>query len=206
MHARIDQLLSLRDGEPVAADIAAHVESCAVCTGELGRLDRTRQQLQSLPMTEPPADAWMQINARLAQRSNPLRHRMAFTAAAGVVAIAAALLVWRVADRSQPAATIAIPAPQPPVPHAPTIEHLVAQSRELDEMLEHLPMRPAVERVAMAATIDSIEQRVQWLDQQLSWAPDAGLSDAQTYQLWRERVDLMDSLVTVRYVEGGRMF
>jgi hypothetical protein len=33
----------------------------------------------------------------------------------------------------------------------------------------------------------------------------AGLDDAQTYQLWRERVDLMDSLVKVRYAEGGPM-
>jgi hypothetical protein len=57
----------------------------------------------------------------------------------------------------------------------------------------------------MAATIDTIEQRVQWLDQQLSYAPVAGLDDAQTYQLWRERVDLMDSLVKVRYAEGGPM-
>ena len=57
----------------------------------------------------------------------------------------------------------------------------------------------------MAATIDSIEQRVQWLDQQLSYAPEGGLNEAQTYQLWRERVDLMNSLVKVRYVEGGPM-
>jgi hypothetical protein len=84
-----------------------------------------------------------------------------------------------------------------------SLDHLVAQSRELDELLSHLPARPAVERVAMAATIDTIEQRVQWLDQQLSYAPAAGLDDAQTYQLWRERVDLMDSLVKVRYAEGG---
>ena len=55
----------------------------------------------------------------------------------------------------------------------------------------------------MAATIDSIEQRVQWLDRQLVVRPDAGLNEAQAYQLWRERVELMDSLVKVRYAEGG---
>jgi hypothetical protein len=58
----------------------------------------------------------------------------------------------------------------------------------------------------MAATIDTIEQRVQWLDQQLSYGPVAGFDDSQTYRLWRERVDLMDSLVKVRYAEGGQLF
>lgn len=202
MHACIDQLLNLRDGEPVAADIAMHVESCAVCTGELARLRRTRQQLQSLPMPEPPVDGWEQVSAHLARHPQSRRQRLTFATVASVAAVAAALLIWHVQDEEpQPPVANAVPAS-----HTPTIEHLVAQSRELDEILEHLPERPAVERVAMAATIDSIEQRVQWLDQQLSWAPDAGLSDAQTYQLWRERVDLMDSLVKVRYVEGGRMF
>jgi hypothetical protein len=91
---------------------------------------------------------------------------------------------------------------QPPAAAAVPLEALVAQSRELDEMLLYLPQRPAVERVSMAATIDTIEQRVQWLDQQLSYASDTGLNEEQAYQLWRERVDLMDSLVKVRYAEG----
>ena len=60
-------------------------------------------------------------------------------------------------------------------------------------------------RVSMAVTIDTIQQRVQWLDQQLSYAPDMGLDEAQAYQLWRERVDLMDSLVKVRYAEGNSL-
>ena len=46
-------------------------------------------------------------------------------------------------------------------------EKLVAQSRQLDELLRHLPERPSIERVALAATIDTIEQRIQWLDVQL---------------------------------------
>jgi hypothetical protein len=40
---------------------------------------------------------------------------------------------------------------------------------------------------------------------QLSYAPDTGLNDAQAYRLWRERVDLMDSLVKVRYAESSRL-
>lgn len=205
MHVRIDQLLSLRDGEPVEAEVTFHLESCASCAAEFGRLRRMQQQMHALPMFEPPANALAQINARMAGRTGHRHRRLAVAAVIGAAVVTTALLVWRL-DAGHARTPVAItPAAQPESPVTPTIDHLVAQSRELDEMLERLPERPAVERVAMAATIDSIEQRVQWLDQQLSYAPDTGLNEDQTYRLWRERVDLMDSLVKVRYVEGGRV-
>ena len=45
---------------------------------------------------------------------------------------------------------------------------LVAQSQQLEDLLQTLPERPRIERVSTAATIDTIEQRIQWLDFQLS--------------------------------------
>jgi hypothetical protein len=63
-----------------------------------------------------------------------------------------------------------------------------------------------IERVSTAAMIDTIEDRIQWLDFQLSDASDSGLNEEQTRRLWRERVELMDSLVKVRYAEGGVTF
>jgi hypothetical protein len=88
-----------------------------------------------------------------------------------------------------------------PAPGTWVVTDLVAQSRELDNVLRTLPDRPRVERVALAATVDTIELRIQWLDFQLSFAPDADLSQEQAQRLWRERVDLMDSLVKVRYAQ-----
>ncbi|HEY5807954.1 MAG TPA: hypothetical protein VIT67_08290 [Povalibacter sp.] len=201
MHAAIDQLLSLRDGEPVDAEVIGHIEGCPTCAAELSRLKRTQQQLQSLELPLPPALAWQQIQARV-QAPPPRRGRIAVAVAAAALLVVLSGLLLR--EEPQEHALIAVqePAAESDVP---AVERLVAQSRELDAVLQRLPERPAVERVAMAATIDSLEQRVQWLDQQLSYAPDSGLNEAQTYQLWRERVDLMDSLVKVRYVEGGSM-
>jgi hypothetical protein len=86
------------------------------------------------------------------------------------------------------------------------VPELVAQSQKLDDLLQRLPERPRIERVSTAATIDTIEERIQWLDFQLSDAPDSGLNEQQTRRLWRERVELMDSLVKVRYAEGGVTF
>ena len=86
------------------------------------------------------------------------------------------------------------------------LDELVAQSQQLEQVLQTLPQRPQVERVSTSATIDTIEQRIQWLDFQLSNAPDSDLSEDQSRQLWRERVELMDSLVKVRYAEAGSLW
>jgi hypothetical protein len=207
MHATVHQLLSLRDGEPVDADAARHVEHCTSCTSELARLGRVRQRMQSLAPIEPPALAWEQIAARLHAAETPRRSRMPWAfAAAAVVAVVSGLLFRQFSApiEEQSAAQLKREGRQDPVAASP-LDQLVAQSQELDQMLQYLPGRPAVERVAMAATIDTIEERVQWLDQQLSYAHDTGLNDTQATELWRERVDLMDSLVKVRYAEGAPM-
>jgi hypothetical protein len=89
---------------------------------------------------------------------------------------------------------------------APTseVEQLIAQSRRLEELLAYLPERPQVERVSTAATVDSLEQRIQWLDWRLVYQSD-GLDERQARRLWSERVDLMDSLVKVRYAQSAPM-
>jgi len=84
------------------------------------------------------------------------------------------------------------------------LARLIEQSRELDELLHILPHRPTVERVSTAATLDTIEERIQWLDVRLSYASDDDLSETQAQRLWRERIELMDSLVKVRYAQTGQ--
>jgi hypothetical protein len=209
MHARIDQLLTLRDGEPADADVVQHVESCSSCAAELSRLRQVQRRLQTLEPMEPPAELWQQIRARTAvaqqQRARPGRLVAAIVTGVVITGIGG-LIARQSGSPPQFAEQVALPeSAAPTVESSRTLDQLVAQSRELDAILQHLPERPAVERVAMAATMDTIEQRIQWLDAQLSYAPDSGLNDAQAYRLWSERVDLMDSLVKVRYAEEQRL-
>jgi hypothetical protein len=60
-----------------------------------------------------------------------------------------------------------------------------------------------VERAGTAVPIDALEAQVQWIDHQLSTGD--GLEAGVTERLWRERVDLMNSLVQLRYVDAQRI-
>lgn len=208
MHAHIESLLSLRDGEPVVAEVAGHVRQCPICSGELQRLSAIRAEMQALPPFEPPAIAWDRIRQTIPERSTslpPRRIGLAAAAAAGITLTVIAL-VARHGDQRSAAAPPIVVANDEVGPDIPHVDELVAQSQHLEQLLQNLPERPRVERVSTAATIDTIEQRIQWLDFQLSNAPDSDLSDAQSRQLWRERVELMDSLVKVRYAEAGSLW
>jgi hypothetical protein len=211
MHASTDQLLSIRDAQPVAAEVAQHVRHCLLCSEQLLRLARAREQLRSLPQQDAPAVAWEQIQAQLSQPATTTRQRrFGSTAAIAAVAMLAVVITAGVRE-SQIASTADARAPHdlaPPLSQGDPSAHvaeLVAQSQQLEGLLQSLPQRPRIERASTAATVDTIEQRIQWLDFQLSYAPEGGLDEVQARRLWRERVELMDSLVKVRYAETGRL-
>lgn len=208
MHARIDQLLSVLDREPVDAAVHAHIEQCASCTAHLQQLLQTTQQLHALAQLEPPEDAWQQIVAQLpgGARVRPWwQRRVTLAAMASAVVLLMTVLLWRGQLPGEPTARARAAAPAVRVGNAVQgpayTRQLMAVSRQLEAKLASLPQRPAVERPAMAVTVDNIEQRLQWLDWQTA-APEGELSAEQIQTLWSERVTLMDSLVKLRYAES----
>lgn len=213
MHASIDHLLSLRDGQPVEAATAAHVELCQRCSAELRKLREMQLKLQSLPPLDAPS-SFSEIRQALARPVAKPRQIVSprLVAAVAFVTLTAIFFVAlrdetaprRVAEHDTQPAEVQ-EQPTDVVEHA-RVPELMAQSQHLEDLLQRLPERPRVERVSTAAMIDTIEDRIQWLDFQLSDAPDSGLNEEQTQRLWRERVELMDSLVKVRYAEGGVAF
>jgi anti-sigma factor RsiW len=212
MHASIDHLLSLRDGQPVDVATAAHVEQCARCFAELRNLRETQAKLQSLPQLEAPS-SFAEIQRAMARPVVAPRRLLSARLVAAVAFVTlTGIFFVALRDETVPAVVKQSPSPTQPqeqpadVVETARVPDLVAQSRHLEGLLQRLPERPRIERVSTAATIDTIEQRIQWLDFQLSDARDSGLSEVQTRRLWRERVELMDSLVKVRYAEGGVSF
>lgn len=202
MHPSIEQLLD--DPElTTRAEIQKHLENCLSCRIEVQSIRQTQHRLVSLPQLEPPDQSWTKIQAALHAPSRPSRSGAWYFAAAASVAVLAVLII-----NQRPAKETLEAVPSRSLTQNARanegIVSLMEQSRHLDLVLQGLPNRPRVERVAMAATLDSIEDRIQWLDMQLNYASAAESDDARTQTLWRERVDLMDSLVKVRYAQAGR--
>jgi hypothetical protein len=212
MHASIDHLLSLRDGQPVDAATAAHVEQCARCSAELRKLRETQVKLQSLSQLDAPS-SFQEIQRAMARPAAAPR-RVVSPRLVAVLAFVTLTTIFFVALRDSTRSDMAEHKPERVEQQAPAtdvietarVPELVARSQQLEGLLQKLPDRPRIERVSTAAMIDTIEGRIQWLDFQLSDARDSGLNEEQTRRLWRERVELMDSLVKVRYAEGGVSF
>lgn len=204
MHARLDELLSLRDGAPVDARVRAHVDECAGCAAELARAESLQQRLRALsPAPDAVADGWPEVQSRLAaaRATSPIAARVApYAAAASVVALALfAALRWTDA----PAPAESGPAPLI-VLDTGSVDQLRSRSQELEALLAALPERPAVARAGTSVPIESLEAQVQWLDHQLTLAGAAGQA-AETERLWRDRVEAMNSLVQLRYVEAQQI-
>jgi hypothetical protein len=192
MHATFKELLNLRDGAPVAAEVARHVSACAACQAQLARLDELKRKLQQLPQYAPPPHVWRAIRAEM-ERAVPRRsHRYAALSAAATVLIAVSLAV------------LEVPRHETAVRSEEALGRLVTRSQQLEDLLQHLPPRPSVERAATSATIDDLQSKIQLLDVQLSAAAAREGDHEQVRRLWGTRVQLLHSLIDVRYAESLR--
>lgn len=203
MHPRLEHLLSLRDGEPVDARVRDHVAACAECAETLRGVAAVAGQLRALPAAPARADGWDDVRRRLASRERSARSRRAagaFATAASIGVIALAIS-WRLQEPAAPGDARATAVAAADAGDA-DIERLQSESQALDALLAALGGTPAVERAGSAVPIDTIEAQVQWLDHQLSAAAAEPLAPASAEELWRERVELMNSLVQLRYVEA----
>jgi hypothetical protein len=205
MHANFEELLSIRDSTPVDAAATQHVSGCHHCQRQLERLHSIKNDLRDLPQFAPPPRVWVGIREDLAR---PVPHRqnrawLLATAAAlsGAVVALAFLAPLHVRDGHRAAdAAIAANADV----DAQMLGTLVTRSQRLEEILQNLPRRPTVQRAATSAAIDELQSRIQMLDLQLTEVADAGNDRARINRLWNARVQLLNSLVYVRYAESFR--
>jgi hypothetical protein len=205
MHATTEQLLSLRDGQPVSAAAAAHVRACARCRRELARFERTRSRLRALPELQPPGGLWRTVAVNAVKK--PVRTRWRWAVAAGCAAsfLLGMTLVLRFGPGNdpgpQPGTTTdliaATPAPASSVNGATTGELLDA-SRQLEAALRAMPAAPRLTRASTAVTIADLQDRLFEIDAQLSAQQ---LDPTKERTLWEQRVNLMDTLMQVRYAQ-----
>jgi hypothetical protein len=209
MHARIDHLLSLRDGELVDLAVRSHVDSCSECAQARASLDTVRRRLAALPLVDAPADGWTGVRERIhsiQRRAAPRRQTGGFVAIAAscaMLGLLAGMLLRETGPEVPALGTLSDEVTLPPTVDA--IEELRDRSRVLEEVLAALPARPAVERAGTAVPIETLQDQIQWLDHQLLLTAAAQTSPDLRERLWRERVEIMNTLVQLRYVEAQRV-
>jgi hypothetical protein len=209
-------LLRIRDGEPVDADVRRAVDSDPALRADLEALRRTQQALSDLPALAPPAGVWDRIAARAAAEAKPpRRNRWHWPLRGAIAASVAVFALWFVGrspapsglDVSAPATIVADQNAGPsvaPVFGTPTYAALIEESARLERELDGITYRPQVVRVSTATIIAGLEDQIGLIDERLMFARSLGLSPAQTRALWQQRVELMNALVEVRYADLQR--
>ncbi len=81
---------------------------------------------------------------------------------------------------------------------------LMVQSQQIERNLRALPGQPSLVRASTAATISDLEEHIAAIDYLLNH-PEAQLSPEQVEIYWRERVRLMNSLLSLRTAQAQRM-
>jgi len=203
--------------------MAMHVAACQQCQRELGRLRALQAGLQGLPVLEPPAGAWDAIaqRHRAARHSRTLSRSWAWGGAlAASLAVAAVLLALagRAPEQALPqqaalgggagadtVARLAAAGTDNVAAADARLQTLMQRSAQLEQTLRAIPAGPQVVSAGTAGTIAALEDRVALIDYQLSLESESRLTPAQQQLLWRERVDLMNSLVQVRYAQAQRV-
>lgn len=80
---------------------------------------------------------------------------------------------------------------------------LMVRSQQIERSLRALPGQPSLVRASTAATISNLEDHIGAIDYMLNH-PDAQLSTEQREIYWRERVRLMNSLLSLRTAQAQR--
>jgi hypothetical protein len=207
MHATTEQLLSLRDGQPVDPAVAAHAARCEECARGVRRLERTRERLRGLPPLETPRDLWRTVAVE-AVTPAPRAHRTGWPMLVGVAAgfVLGIALILNMSGRGvdvgpAPGTTTdlvaATPAPASSVNGVTTAE-LLRTSQQLEAALHALPAAPRTTRAGTVLTLQELEDRIFEVDLLLS---EPGLSQEEERTLWQQRVRLMDTLMQVRLAQ-----
>jgi hypothetical protein len=208
MRPRTEALLTLRDGGPIDAALRAELEADAESMAELARLRRMKTALGELPQESPPDSVWQRVALELdadAARRIRLPLRFATDAVVAAAALFAALqLVTSPAEREAPAVVREAPRPSSRPIYPPSYVALVEESERLERMLARIPYQRPVMSAGTASTIVGLEDRIAYIDAQLTLGSAFDMEMPEREALWGERVDLMNALVHVRYAQAQR--
>jgi hypothetical protein len=152
------------------------------------------RRIAELADFEAPPGAWQAVLAARDARESRMDRRWPVALAAAVLVATASLAFWlQSAQRTlvagaTPAAAVAVAGAR-------------AESERLERILARLPERRSM-RGSTAFTVAELEDRLALLDDRLSRVTLEPNAPERSERLWRERVDVLYSLVQVRYSDA----
>ena len=158
-------------------------------------------KLRELPELPPPPGGWERVLA--AHRARAASRRFRHRAAAAAAVVAAGVLGYVVImTLEEPPPSLSVVDPSEAVPAgAPSYAQLVAESARLERLLAELPAPRPLMVGSTAGAIVGLEDRIAFVDTQLSYAAAEDLAPLYREALWGERVELMNALVYVRFAQ-----
>lgn len=179
----------------------------------IDELERLKRGLHDLPETMPPRAVWHRIEEQAKAEgllSKPVAQQRIKWLLGAAIAAAVVLTVLRMPGVLVPESVEQIagdsefPAtPQSTPSNSQTLNALMVESQQLEQNLRAIPYQPRLMRASTIATISNLEDRIAAIDYQLNH-PAIHMSPAEKQMYWRERVRLMDLLVTLRYAQAQR--
>ena len=171
-------------------------------------------RLKELPDSPPPREVWQRIEAQARAEGlfqPAFWERGKWLAGAGLAA-AVVLTVLNVPLAPVVDSGEALPT-EPPLSAAnnnvvpqslSAMNALMVESRQIEQDLRSLPSQPSLVRAGTAATITELEGQIAAIDFTLNH-PDLNLTPEQREVYWRERVRLMNSLLSLRTAQAQRV-
>jgi len=153
-------------------------------------------RLSALAGFDPPAGGWAAVRSARRQRETRASRALPIAVAAAVAALAAGLGWWLQDTQRE----LSLAATQE-APAALASAAVRAENARLEELLATLPER-RVMRGRTAYTVAELEDRLALLDDRLSRVTLEPNAPERAERLWRQRVDVMNSLVQVRYADA----
>jgi hypothetical protein len=190
MHCTMEDLLALRAGE-ASVWARRHLDECPACRSELDAVYQRVAVLKALPALGPARDRWPVVRGAVREGRRVRR-------AWGAMGLAAAAAL----------AGLIIFEPATPAPlGADELARLKEQSATLESELSVLASPGRVMSGREAAMGGFLEDRIALIDGELVrlGLPEVRRHDGQVMDLWRQRVDLMRQLYTVRATRAAYM-
>lgn len=216
MHPSTEDLLSLRDREPMDAAVRTRMEASREALAEIERMNDLRDAMRALPQLTPPPGAWERIIANaepavVTERASVSRWRVGAVVAAAVAVVGVLSFAYLprpakptlgMAPASTALSAVREDAAALTAAETPSYVALVEESVRLEQMLAGMRYQRPVMTAGTASTIAVLEDRISFIDGQLTLAALEGVEPPKRQALWRERVEVMNALVQVRFAQA----